>query len=128
MEVHSQEILEWADFTKGISWQSETDLAIFREAVFSPELIALEGKTVVVVGYFLVLDGKQSIYMLSKNPMASCFFCGNGGPETIIELEFAEKPAFKMDDLLSVSGILQLNRNNPNHCYYRLEKAEALSL
>ncbi len=127
-EVHAQKILEWSDFTKGISWESETDFAIFREAIFSPELMDLEGKEVIVTGYFLVLDGTQSIYMLSKNPMASCFFCGNGGPETIIELEFTEKPSFKMDDLLSVSGTLRLNRNNPNHCYYRIEEAEALGL
>ncbi|MEX0361864.1 MAG: hypothetical protein AB3N10_12860, partial [Allomuricauda sp.] len=77
---------------------------------------------------FLVLDGTQSVYLLSKNPMASCFFCGNGGPETIMELEFSEKPSFVMDDLLSVSGLLRLNADNPNQCYYRIEKAIALSL
>lgn len=128
MEAHSQKVLEWTDFERGISWQSKTNFAVFREAIFSPQLMNLEGKEVIVTGYFLVLDGTQSIYMLSKNPMASCFFCGNGGPETIIELEFTEKPSFKMDDLLSVSGVLRLNRSNPNHCYYRIEEAEAFSL
>nr|WP_299382797.1 hypothetical protein [Allomuricauda sp.] len=128
MDVHSQELLQWSDLQSGISWKSNADIPVFRQAIFAPELVALEGEEVLVTGYFLVLDGTQSVYLLSKNPMASCFFCGNGGPETIMELEFAEKPAFKMDDLLSVSGLLRLNADNPNQCYYRLEQAEAIAL
>ncbi len=126
--VQAQTVLEWADLQAGISWESNADIPMFRQAVFAPELLALEGKEVIVTGYFLVLDGTQSVYLLSKNPMASCFFCGNGGPETIMELEFNEKPPFVMDDLLSVSGLLRLNADNPNQCYYRIEKAIALSL
>ncbi|MEO9512069.1 MAG: hypothetical protein ABJN84_07995 [Flavobacteriaceae bacterium] len=126
--VHAQEVLEWEDLTNGIFWESKMDFAIFREASFSNKITSLEGKEVIVMGFFLSLDGNPSTYLLSKNPMASCFFCGNGGPETIIELQFIKKPSYLTDDLLSVSGILRLNRNNPNHCYYRIEKAEALSL
>ncbi|MDC6366511.1 hypothetical protein PP183_10555 [Muricauda sp. AC10] len=127
-KIHSQTYLDWSDLSEGISWESKTDLTIFKKATFAPTLIALEGQEVIISGYFLALEGTQSVYLLSKNPMASCFFCGNGGPETIIELQFAKKPSFVMDDLLSVNGILRLNRDNPNHCYYRIEKAEALSL
>ncbi len=59
--------------------------------------------------------------------MASCFFCGNGGPETVMDLEFTEKPSFVMDELISVKGTFHLNENDPNACYYRIENADALS-
>lgn len=59
--------------------------------------------------------------------MASCFFCGNGGPETIVDLWFAQKPSFGMDELISVEGILRLNEQNPNASYYRIEEADATS-
>lgn len=129
--VRSQAYVDWSDFANGISFQefsSDDSFPGFTNATFSDRLSDLEGKEVIITGYFLVLDGNQSIYMLSKNPLASCFFCGNGGPETVAGLQFLEQPAFNTDDLLSVKGILRLNRNNPNQYYYRIENAEALRL
>lgn len=129
--AQAQTYLDWSDLSSGISFRAlslEDSFAGFNRAKFSEKLNTLEGEEVVITGYFLMLDGNQSMYMLSKNPMASCFFCGNGGPETVVGLHFEDKPAFNMDDLLSVKGILRLNRNNPNQYYYRLEQADALRL
>ena len=128
--LQGQTALHWSDLSAGISWElpsSEMVFAGFQTATFSPEMKALEGNQVVIIGYLLVLDGNQSVFLLSKNPMASCFFCGNGGPETIVDLKFSEKPSFKMDELLSVTGTLYLNENNPNASYYRIENASATS-
>lgn len=130
-DVSAQTILDWSDLTDGISFKVlslENPFPGFTEATFSEKLSALEGKDIILTGYFLVLDGNQSTYMLSKNPMASCFFCGNGGPETVVGLEFLEKPSFNMDDLLSVKGVLHLNGDDPDQYYYRIEKADALSI
>ena len=55
--------------------------------------------------------------------MASCFFCGAAGPETIVEVSFEEKPPFKTDQIVTVTGILQLNANNVDHCNYILNEA-----
>lgn len=129
--VRSQAFLDWSDLTGGISFQALTPdnpIPGFSKAEFSHKLAALEGKEVVLTGYFLVLDGTQSMYMLSMNPMASCFFCGNGGPETVVGLQFLEKQSFRMDELLSVRGTLHLNRNDPNEYYYRIEATDAFSL
>lgn len=129
--AQGQTVLDWSDLSDGISWVLSSPEEIFggfQRAQFSPELRALEGKQVIITGYFLVLDGKQSVYLLSKNPMASCFFCGNGGPETIVDLQFSNRPSFLMDDLLSVKGTLYLNDNDPNACYFRIENADALSV
>ncbi len=126
-----QTVLEWSDLSEGISWEFpssfETVVPGFQRATFGPKMRALEGKEVIIIGYLLVLDGRQTIYLLSKNPMASCFFCGNGGPETIMDLQFSQKPAFEMDDLVSVQGTLRLNGSDANACYYRIENANALS-
>ena len=59
--------------------------------------------------------------------MASCFFCGNGGPESVLDLQFAEKTSFKMDELLSVEGTFHMNGTNPNAAYYQIKNANAVS-
>jgi len=131
INTYSQVSLEWSDLSEGIVLEpvkSNNLIPEFREAVFSLEMAALEGKEVVLTGYFLILDGSQSTYLLSMNPMASCFFCGNGGPETIVELQFSEKPTYKMDDLLFVVGELELNEDDPNHCYYTLKNADTFKV
>ncbi len=128
--ARGQEVLDWIDLSEGISWEEASPGIVipgFQKATFSAKMKALEGKRVILTGYFLVLDGRQSVYLLSRNPMASCFFCGNGGPETIVDLEFEQRPTFMMDDLLSVEGTLHLNDSDPNACYYRIENADALS-
>ncbi len=129
--AHTQTVLDWSDLSNGISLEEPSSIEKafpgFQKATFSSKLESLEGMEVIIVGYFLVLDGNQSTYLLSKNPMASCFFCGNGGLETIIDLRFKEKPSFVMDNLLSVKGKLFLNKNDPNGTYYRIENADAVS-
>ncbi|RNC90153.1 MAG: hypothetical protein ED555_12050 [Allomuricauda sp.] len=126
--IVAQTTLYWSDLEGGISWKErieKTAYPSFQEATFSDKLTSLEGKKVSLVGFLLVMGGGQSVYLLSKNPMASCFFCGNGGMETVSEISFAQPPSFAMDDLISVTGILRLNMNDPTRCYYLLDEAEA---
>ncbi len=92
---------------------------------FSESVKALEGKKVTLTGYFLNIDPSGGIYILSKGPMASCFFCGMGGPETAVELQFTKKPNFKTDDIVTVTGILNLNSEDVKHFNYILKKSHA---
>lgn len=92
---------------------------------FLPPVKKLEGKTVTIKGYFLDLLHKDNIYVLSKGPMASCFFCGVGGPETAIELQFDKKQKFKTDDIISVTGVLKLNSDDVEHFNYILTNCKA---
>ena len=129
--TEAQTALDWSDLERGISWKKSTTKLTypgFLQADFSNKLTDLEGKQVSLIGFLIVFDGRQPVYMLSKNPMASFFFCGNGGPETISEIAFAEKPPFGMDDLITVTGILRLNRDDPMRCYYMIEQAEGFGL
>lgn len=92
---------------------------------FSKHMKSLEGKKVAITGYFLNIDPSGKLFILSKNPMASCFFCGMGGPETAMELQFKTKPNFNTDDILYVTGILKLNADDVQHFNYILTDCEA---
>ncbi|TXD83617.1 hypothetical protein ESY86_08955 [Subsaximicrobium wynnwilliamsii] len=87
---------------------------------FLPSVKDLEGKQVVITGYFLNIDPQGKLFILSKGPMSSCFFCGVGGPETAIELQFISKQHFKTDDIVTITGTLKLNADDVEHFNYIL--------
>ena len=84
----------------------------------------LDGKQVTLSGYILAIDPDKNYYVLSKGPFASCFFCGTGGPETIVELSFkSNKGSFFMDEFATIRGVLKLNTDDIYRCVYILEDA-----
>ena len=82
---------------------------------------SFEGKKITIKGYFLDITGKGTLTLLSKRPMASCFFCGGSGPETVIEVYFKNKPTFKTDQVIEITGTLRLNTDDLERCSYILE-------
>ena len=85
----------------------------------------LDAQEVVLSGYILALDPDKGYYVLSKGPFASCFFCGAGGPETIVELSLkSDKDSFYMDEFTTIKGTLKLNIDDIYRCVYILENAE----
>ena len=93
---------------------------------FSGSVKALKGKKITIKGYFLDVIAKENTYMLSKGPMASCYFCGQGGPESAIELEFINKENFKTDDIVSITGTLELNKDDIEHFNYILKECKGI--
>jgi len=87
---------------------------------FLPAIKDLEGKRITIKGYFLNIDSEEKLYILSKGPMSSCFFCGQGGPETAVELQFINKPNFKTDNIVAITGTLRLNKDDVEHFNYIL--------
>ncbi|MGJ8732966.1 MAG: hypothetical protein ACSHW4_07455 [Cellulophaga sp.] len=127
----AQALLDWEDMIQGVTYttpEGGAELGEFLTPTYTKKMLALEGQEISITGYFLVLEGQKDSFMLSNNPMASCFFCGNGGPETIIELYFDKRPNFFMDDLISVKGTLKLNRDDPDHTYYTIEHANGFTI
>tara|TARA_R110001592_G_scaffold363221_4_gene681820 strand:+ start:7896 stop:8306 length:411 start_codon:yes stop_codon:yes gene_type:complete len=90
---------------------------------FSDEINALDGQEITIKGHIIPLDVGTNKYVLSANPFASCFFCGNSGPETVMELELLEKHTFQTDEYKSFTGILRLNTDDVYSLNYILEKA-----
>lgn len=98
---------------------------------FGPKTSEMDGKSFEITGYLIPIDPEQDIYILSAFPFASCFFCGNAGPETIMELVFKRKSknrqkTYQIDDIRSFKGVLKLNATDINHTNFILEKAEEL--
>ncbi len=92
---------------------------------FSDAVKSIEGKRVTITGYFLNIDPQGKLLILSKGPLSSCFFCGTGGPETAVELQFASKSTFKTDNIISVTGTLKLNADDVEHFNYILIDCKA---
>ena len=104
---------------------SEEAQANFYYPNFGSTVKALEGEQVYLEGYMLVIDPREGIYILSRYPYASCFFCGSGGPESIVELKLLpDHPKFKMDQWVTILGTLELNYDDIYQCNYILKDAQ----
>ena len=92
---------------------------------FSAEAKELEGKTVTVPGYIIPFEGlfKPEHVIVSSLPLASCFFCGSGGPETVMEV-FLNEPIDYTEALVAFRGKLKLNDTDYEQLMYILEDAE----
>lgn len=122
----SQQKITWQDlshikFTK--TYFPEQD-DYFLSPEFLPPVKALDGKKITIIGFFLNLGVDQKVYILSKGPMASCYFCGQGGPETAMELQFKNPKNFKTDNIVSITGTLKLNQDDVEHFNYILVDCE----
>lgn len=96
--------------------------------VFSEAARSLRGKVVSVPGYLVPFEGgatKSNHFMLSSLPINACFFCGGGGPETVIEV-FTTKPISYTDQPVEIKGTLFLNDRDPGQMIYVLNSAEFL--
>ena len=125
--AHSQTEISWStlDDVTFTDKYSEEAQGYYYYPQFGKSVKELEGKQVFLKGYMLVIDPSQNIYILSRYPYASCFFCGSGGPESIVELQLKPKhPKFKMDQIVTISGTLVLNYDDIYQCNYILGDAE----
>ena len=95
---------------------------------FTAEVKALAGKEITIEGFYVPFAPEEGNYViLSKLPMSQCFFCGVGGPETIIEVNFkGALPKFNNDDLVAVKGILKLNADDIEHMNFILTDASVI--
>jgi len=124
----SQQDVTWGDLSK-VSY-TEKYFAIYDDFFLYPKFSSsvkdLEGKLITVKGYFLNISSEEKLYILSKGPMSACFFCGQGGPETAIELQFKSKPSFKTDDIVAITGTLTLNETDVEHFNYILKDCKGV--
>lgn len=91
---------------------------------FSEEVENLKGKKVAIKGYVIPLSPGR--YVLSANPFASCFFCGNAGPESVMELFLQDTTAvYFSDEFRGFAGTLELNDSDIDHMNYILKDAFA---
>ncbi|MFN8777334.1 MAG: hypothetical protein ACK5XV_11265 [Flavobacteriales bacterium] len=87
--------------------------AYYWKPTFGGSVKAMEGKDVFISGYMIPVDYDENFYVISRYPYANCFFCGGGGPESVVDLRFAGKHRmYKTDERLTFRGKLKLNADN----------------
>ncbi len=96
--------------------------------VFSDNIKKLEGKEVEADGYIIPFEGmfKPEHIILSSLPLAECFFCGSGGPETVMEVMLTN-PIKYTSKRVKVRGTLTLNAKDPEKLMYILKDARLIS-
>ncbi len=128
--LFAQDQIDWATLAdvKFSSVFSEELGFSYDEASFGPFISLFSEKEVKITGYMIPLDGIGVSYVLSRNPNATCFFCGGAGPETVVELELLPSAIgkYKLDEYRTFKGILHLNKKNIDHLTYVLKNAEPL--
>ena len=95
--------------------------------VFSDNIKKLEGKVVEADGYIIPFEGmfKPNHIILSSLPLAECFFCGSGGPETVMEVMLTN-PIKYTSKRVKVKGRLTLNADDPEKLMYILKDAQLI--
>jgi hypothetical protein len=127
LTAYAQKFDAWHEFAKtkfDPKYNEKTSEYLFYPA-FTNGLKALVGKEITLEGYYVPFAPEDSDYIiLSKFPMSQCFFCGGGGPESIVEVNFSKDPGkFQVDDLITVKGKLKLNADDQEHVNFILTDA-----
>ncbi len=125
-------ILEWpqllaTQFKKEYNEELTMDVEV---PMFSDTLTAIAGERVRISGYYIPVDetGDESIVILSAFPYAQCFFCGQAGVESIIDiLPNKALPKLKTDDKVTFEGRLKLNSEDYDFLVYILEDARLVN-
>lgn len=98
----------------------------YKEGVMFPVInatVKAKGKKrVVLSGFIIPVD--PTTFALSKNVFASCFFCGQAGPETITGIKFRGKtPKLKTDQYVTLEGVFRYNDSDVDDWIYHIEDA-----
>lgn len=96
--------------------------------VFSDEVKQLSGKKITLTGYIFPFENalNSSHLMFTALPVNACFFCGVGGPESVVEVFMNDKITYDQGKI-SITGILELNDSNPEQMMYILNSGELVN-
>lgn len=91
---------------------------------FGNEIRAFEGKEMELSGYIIPFEGmfEPNHLIISSVPVASCFFCGGAGPESVAEV-YLEEPVKYTAKKVTITGKLKLNDADVDQLMYILEDA-----
>jgi hypothetical protein len=101
------------------------DLGEYDKPIFSNAAKSLNGKTISLPGYMVPFENgmKGDHFMFTSLPLNACFFCGVGGPETVVEV-FTKYPVTYTEKPIEIRGTLKLNSTNADQMIYLIEGAE----
>ena len=127
--LFSQNIITW-ELLKDVEFDeiwSEEFQAYYMVPKFSKSVKEMDGKEVQIRGFIIPVDIVQDYYVLSANPYSSCFFCGQAGPESVMEIQMIKKyEGLRMDQVITFQGTLRLNIDDIYQLNYILEEAQII--
>ena len=127
LQFYSQNIITW-ELLKNVEFDeiwSEEFQAYYMVPKFSSSVKSMDNKEVQIRGFIIPVDIVQDYYVLSANPYSSCFFCGQAGPESVMEVQLVKKyEGLRMDQVITFKGKLKLNIDDIYQLNYILEDAE----
>lgn len=91
----------------------------------TPEVKALDGKTITVRGFVLPLDGSDRTkhFLLSRNTPV-CMYCPPGQPNEVVEVKTPNAIPWT-DKIVSVTGKFQLVNDQERAVFFKMENAQA---
>lgn len=124
VSLSAQSTNVWKNLTEVTYKISEDEYGELYVPVFSENITKIEGKVVEADGYIIPFEGmfKPEHIILSSLPLAECFFCGSGGPETVMEVDMAS-PIKYTSNRVRVRGTLTLNSKDPEKLMYIMKNA-----
>ena len=127
--LSSQTIITW-EVLKNVEFNevwSEEFQAYYMVPKFGKTITALDGKEIQIRGFIIPVDIVQDYYVLSANPYSSCFFCGQAGPESVMEIQMIKQyDGLRMDQVITFKGKLRLNVDDIYQLNYILEDAQVI--
>jgi hypothetical protein len=106
---------------------SEEFQSVYMVPKFGKKVRSLDGKKIQIRGYVIPVDVLADYYVLSAFPYSSCFFCGQAGPESVMDIQFANTPTgLRTDQIITVEGKLRLNVDDILQLNYILEDVKVI--
>jgi hypothetical protein len=93
--------------------------------IFGEKVKQIQDKEIVISGYLLPVEVSGNYLIISALPFQSCFFCGGGGIETVMEVYLKKHRKVKANKI-KVKGRLELNETDVEHLVYLLKDAEII--
>ena len=94
---------------------------------FTEMIEQLDGTEMELEGFIVPLEGekKQKHLFFSLYPYANCFFCGNAGPETVIEVLMGDDQYLEYtDNQIKLTGIFRFIPGDMESVMFKLEQAK----
>jgi hypothetical protein len=90
----------------------------------TPEVKALDGKTITVKGFVLPMDGsdRTSHFLISRNTPV-CLYCPPGQPNEVVEVR-SKRPMAWTNKIVAVTGKLSLINDGEQALFFRVENGE----
>lgn len=106
---------------------TETEIGKGFKPAFLKHVADLDGKRVTLTGYMTPSAGQDTDvrgFLLTENPIG-CWFCEVPGPTQLVSVEPQEGKAVEfVRGVVKVTGILKLNRTDPETYVFTLSKAQ----